>query len=50
MPKGRFPKLKESICNAPIDTADIFDVLSYGADSNHLILLKLKCKLYYESH
>ena len=50
MPKGRFPKLKESICNAPIDTADIFDVLSYGADSNDLIVVKRKCKLYHEGH
>ena len=30
MPKGRFPKLEESTCNVPYETADItntFDVL-----------------------
>ena len=42
MPKGRFPKLKGSICNIPIDLADIINVLPYGADSNGFVVVKLK--------
>ena len=50
MPKGKFPKIKGSICNVPIDTADIVNVLPHGADSNDLIVVKLKCKLCYRGH
>ena len=50
MPKGRFPKLKGSICNIPIDLADITNVLPYGADSNGLVVVKLKRKLNYQGH
>ena len=50
MPKGKFPKLKGSICNVPIDTADIVNVLPRGADSNGLVVVKLKCKLCYRGH
>ena len=49
IPKGRFPKLKRSIYNLPIDTADIA-VISHGADGNDLKLIKLNCKLCYKSH
>ena len=45
MPKGNFPKLKGSICNVPIDTLDISDVLLRGVDSNGLVVIKLKRKL-----
>ena len=45
MSKGNFPKLKGSICNVPIDTVDIPDVLPRRADSNGLVVIKLKCKL-----
>ena len=47
MPKGKFPKLKGSICNVPIDPADIVNVFLRGADSNGLVVVKLKCKLCY---
>ena len=45
MSKDNFPKLKGSICNVPIDTVDISDVLPREADSNDLVGIKLKCKL-----
>ena len=50
MPKGRFPKLKGSICNIPIDLADITNVLPHGGDSNGLVVVKLKSKLNYQGH
>ena len=50
MPKGNFPKLKGNICNVPIDTVDISDVLPRGADSNGLVFIKLKRKLTYRGH
>ena len=50
MSKGNFPKLKGSICNVPIDTVDISDVLPRRADSNGLVVIKLKCKLPYRGH
>ena len=50
MPKGRFPKLKGSICNIPIETAEVTNVLPRGADSNGLIVVKLKRKLSYRGH
>ena len=45
MPKGKFPKMKGSICNVPIDTTETVNILSHGADSNGLIGVKLKRKL-----
>ena len=50
MPKGNFPKLKGSICNVPIDTVDISDVLPREADSNDLVVIKLKRKLTHRGH
>ena len=50
MPKGEFPKLKGSICNVPSNTADIVNILPRGADSNGLVMLKLKGKLCYRGH
>ena len=50
MPKGRLPKLKGSICNIPIDLADITIVLPHGADSNGLVVAELKRKLNYQGH
>ena len=35
MPKGQTPKLKGSICNVPIDTNDVTNILPRGADSNY---------------
>ena len=50
MPKGRFPKLKESICNILIDSNDAENVLPQGADSNGLLFAKLKRKLNHRGH
>ena len=44
MPKGQTPKLEGSICNVPIDTHDVTNVLPRGADSNGIIMIKLKRK------
>ena len=50
MPKGRFPKLKESIYNIPTDLADLTNFLPHGADNNGLVAVKLKRKLNYRGH
>ena len=50
MPKGNFPKLKCSICNVSFDTADVSNVLSRSANSNSLVVKKLKRKLTYSGH
>ena len=50
MPKGQFPKLKGSICNIPVNASDIINVLPHGADSNGLVVVKLKQKLNYRGH
>ena len=50
MPKSNFPKLKGSICNVPIDNVVISNVLPCGADSNSLVVIKLKPKLSYKGH
>ena len=50
MPKGQSPKLKGSICNVPVDTNDVANTLPQGADSNGLVMIKLKRKLMYRGH
>ena len=50
MPKGRFPKLKGSTSNIPIDLADFTNVLPHGPDSNSLVVVKLKRKINYQGH
>ena len=50
MPKGQTPKLKGSICNVPIDTNDVTNVLLRGDDSNGIIMIKLKRKLSFRGH
>lgn len=47
MPKGRFPKLKEGIYNIRADSLDITNILSHSADSDILVVAKLKLKLSY---
>ena len=47
MPKGQSPKLKGSIYNVPIDTASVASTLPQGADSNGIVMIKLKRKLAY---
>ena len=50
MPKGQFRKIKGAICNVPIESENICNILPRGIDSNGLILLKLKRKLCYRGH
>ena len=45
LPKGRFLKQQGSICNIPIESDHITNVLPRGADSNLLLVVKLKRKL-----
>ena len=50
MAKGQTPKLKGSIYSVPIDTNDVTNILPRGADSNGIIMIKLKRKLSYYDH
>ena len=50
MPKGQTPKLKGSICNVPIDTNDVTNILPRGANSNGIITIKLKQKFSFRGH
>ena len=50
MPKGQFPKLKGAICNVPVENVDISKFLPRRADSNGLVIVKLKRKLEYKGH
>ena len=45
MHKGQFLRLKGAICNIPIESNDIINTLPGGADSNGLLMVKLKRKL-----
>ena len=40
--KGEFAKINGSICNIPIEAANICKLLLKSADSNRLIVVKLK--------
>ena len=50
MPKGRFLKLKGSIRNIPIHVNEITNILPHGANSNGLVIVKLKRKLSFRGH
>ena len=50
MPKGNSPKIKGAICNVPVDSDGVCNVLPCPACSDGLLLLKLKRKLIYCSH
>ena len=50
MPKGQSPKLKGALCNIPIDVVDDCNTLQRPADSNGIIIVKLKWKLQYREH
>ena len=50
MPKGQSPKLKGAICNVPLENESVCDTLPRGADSNGIVMLKLKRKLVYRGH
>ena len=50
MPKGQSPKLKGAICNVQLKTESVCDILPRSADSNGIVMLKLKRKLMYRGH
>ena len=50
MPKGQAPKVKGAICNVPNDIVDTCNSLPRPADSNGLVLVKLKRKIEYKGH
>ena len=53
MPKGQSPRLKGAICNFPIDvicSSNTLLTLFRPADSNGLLIVKLKRKLIYRGH
>ena len=50
MPKGQSPKLKGAICNVPLEADNVCNILPRGADSNGIIMVKLKRKLMYRGH
>ena len=50
MSKGRFPKLKGSICNIPIRANEITNILQHVADSHGIAIVKLKRKLSFRGH
>jgi len=50
MPKGQSPKLKGALCNVPVNYNDMTSILPRQADSNGIVLVKLKRKLEYRGH
>lgn len=50
MPKGQSPKLRGAICNVPVDCQNTTTTLPHGADSNGIIIIKLKRKLSFYGH
>ena len=50
MPKGQSPKFKGAICNVSIDVASTCNTSTRPADSNALVIVKLKRKLEYRGH
>ena len=45
MPKGQSPKIKGSVCNVPVEIMDASTLLLRQANSNGLMIIKLKRKL-----
>jgi len=50
MPKGQFPKIKGIVCNVPIETDEVCNVLPRSIDDSNVIFIKLKRKLRYNSN
>ena len=50
MPKGQAPKMKGVVCNVPIENEDVSSLLPRAADSNGIVIGKLKRKLKYKGH
>ena len=44
MSKGQAPKMRGTICNVPINVADICNVLPRGMDNNGIVRVSLKKK------
>ena len=44
------PKVKGSICNVPVDTNKVYNVLPRASDNTGIIMVKLKRKLIYIGH
>lgn len=47
MSMGRAPELKETTCNVPVDVVKTYNSLRRPAESNGLVLVKLKRKVEY---
>ena len=50
MPKGHSPNIKGSVCNLPIENMDVNTLLPRQANSNCLVIIKLKRKIEYRDH
>lgn len=50
MSQNQLLKMEISVWNAPIETTDVTTLLPKQADSNRLILVKLKRKLKHRDH
>ena len=52
IPKGQAPKMKGVVCNVPIGNEDVNSLLPLprAADSNGIVIVKLKRKLEYKGH
>ena len=50
MPRGEMENISDTICNIPIDTTNVTNMLPRAADSNGLVIIKLKRKLEYHGH
>ena len=50
MPKGQFPKIKGAICNIPVQTENVCNILPRGIDSSGLVFVQLKRKMSYKWH
>ena len=50
MPRGQIEKISGTLCNIPIDTVNVTNILPRPADSNGLIFIKLERKLEYRGH
>ena len=48
--KGEFAKIKGSICNIPIEVANICNILPRPADSNGFIAVKLRQDVKYRGY
>ena len=45
MPKGQQPKIRDAVCNIPIQADAVSNVLPRSADNDGVVLVKLKRKI-----